>query len=108
MPDLPYCLNVRRLGITGRFISAHVVAEADGIDQLAGVLVVLRIEGVDVADAAAHEQEDDRLGLGLEVRPQVSARESSVRLPTSRPGRAPKKPPPAWCRKPRRVIRPQG
>ena len=86
MPDFPYCLKVRRMGITGRFIVGDVVAEADGVDQLARVLVVLRIEGIDVADAAAHEQEDDRFGLGLEVRAHVSAWESFRPPPTSRRG----------------------
>ena len=61
MPDLPYCLNVRRHGDHRPLHLRDVVAEADGVDQLAGLLVVLGIEGVDVADAAAHEQEDDRL-----------------------------------------------
>jgi len=42
-----------------------VVGFGDNLDQLAGVLVVLGIEGVDVADAAAHEKEDDGLGLRL-------------------------------------------
>ena len=40
-----------------------VVAEADGIHDLAGVLVVLGIERIDVAHAAAHEEEDDGLGV---------------------------------------------
>ncbi len=44
----------------------EVVAEADGIDELARALVVLGIEGVDVADAAAHEKEDDGLGLSVD------------------------------------------
>src|SRR6185295_11152653 len=44
---------------------SEVVAEADGVDELSCVLVVLRIESVDVADAAAHEKEDDGPGLRL-------------------------------------------
>ena len=40
-----------------------VVAKANGIDELAGVLVALRVERVDVADATAHEEEDHRVGL---------------------------------------------
>ena len=53
----------------------QVVAESDGVDQFAGPLVVLGIERVDVADAAAHEQENDRLGLGREVRAEAQLRD---------------------------------
>ena len=40
-----------------------VVAEPHRVDERTGPLVVLGIERVDVADAAAHEQKDHRLGL---------------------------------------------
>src|SRR5580765_391282 len=43
----------------------EVVAEADGVDEFSGVFVVLGIEGIDVADAAAHEKEDNGPGLRL-------------------------------------------
>ena len=43
----------------------EVVAEADGVDELSRVPVVLGVEGVDVADASAHEEKDDGLGLRL-------------------------------------------
>ncbi len=49
--------------MTGTLHLRDVVAEADGVDQFAGVLVALRIESIDVADAAAHEKKDDRIGL---------------------------------------------
>src|SRR5260370_19363487 len=35
---------------------SYVVSEADGIDQFTGVLVVLRIERIDMADATAHDE----------------------------------------------------
>src|SRR5262245_58870365 len=41
----------------------HVVAEADGVDQFAGVLISLGVEGVDVADAAAQKEKNDGIGL---------------------------------------------
>jgi hypothetical protein len=47
----------------------EVVAEPDRVDQFAGPLVVFGIERVDVAHAAAHEQEDDRPCTGRKVRP---------------------------------------
>src|SRR5882672_1026129 len=37
----------------------QVVAETDGIHEFARPLVVFRIEGVNVTDPAAHEEEDD-------------------------------------------------
>src|SRR5262245_6192904 len=43
----------------GPFHFGAVVAEADGINHLARPFVVFGIECVYVADAAAHEQEDD-------------------------------------------------
>ena len=54
----------------------QVVAEPDRVDQLARPLVVLRVEGVDVADAAAHEQEDHRSRPGREMRPSAMPLES--------------------------------
>ena len=62
-----------------------VVAEADGVDQLAGVLVVLGVEGVDVADAAAHEKEDDRFGFFI-------AGQTRVELSILGPKRAQRRP----------------
>ena len=64
-------MKVRRQGNHRPLHLRDVVAEADGVDQFAGPLVVLGIERVDVADAAAHEQKDDRLGLGREMRPEL-------------------------------------
>src|SRR6202030_2916631 len=73
----------------------QVVAEADDIDPLARPFIVLRIERVDVADAAAHEKKDDGLRLGREMgaeqgigdlagfgpqRPQRDADEAAARL----------------------------
>ena len=43
----------------------EVVAEADRIDEFPCVLVTFRIKGIDMTDAPAHEQENDRLGLGF-------------------------------------------
>ena len=81
--------------MTGRLHVGDVVAEPDHIDHLPGPLVVFGVEGIDVADAAAHEQEDDRLGSRGEVRggatafnftglcperPHCDAEESAARL----------------------------
>ena len=45
----------------------QIVAEADDIDHLARPFIVLGIEGVDMADAAAHEKKDDGFHLGREM-----------------------------------------
>ena len=108
MPDLPVPRERAQAGDHRPLHLGEVVAEADGIDQLAGPFVVLGIEGVDMADAAAHEQEDDRLGLGLEVRPEDERSGISRASAQIAPRATPKNPPPAWWRKPRREIRPQG
>ena len=76
--------------------------------SLPAYLLSFGIEGVDVADAAAHEQEDDRLGLGLEMRTQCERPAIFPSAAHSAPSATPKNPPPAWVRKPRRLIRPQG
>ena len=39
------------------------LAEANGIDKFAGPFVIFGIESVDVTDASAHEEKDDRLGF---------------------------------------------
>ena len=73
MPDFAVA---RERALAGNHRPLHlrqVVAEADRVDQLAGPLVVLRIERVDVADAAAHEQEDDGLRLGREDAARAAA-----------------------------------
>ena len=59
------------LSFSGSRTSLYGVSSID----LAGVLVQLRldVEALDVADAAAEEDPDDRLGLGREVRPAVRA-----------------------------------
>jgi hypothetical protein len=57
--------------LTGDYRPFHlrlIIAETDRIDELAGPLVVLRIERVDMTYAATHEQEDHRLCLSLELR----------------------------------------
>src|SRR5262249_45703857 len=68
----------------------HVVAESDGVDHLSGPLVVFRIERIDVADSAAHEEENDRLRLGLIARAQNRILEPGVlrELAILRPDRA--------------------
>src|SRR5215469_5167081 len=58
----------------------HVVAETDGVDHLPGPLVVFRVEGIDMADPAAHEQKDYRLGLGLITATQQRLLEPGVLL----------------------------
>src|SRR4051812_33615069 len=45
------------------FHGRQVVTEPNRIDELTSPLVVLRIKGVDMADAAAHEEKDDRFRL---------------------------------------------
>src|SRR5580658_1325525 len=52
-------------GDDGTFHGRIVIAEADGVHDFARVFIVLRIKGIDVAYAAAHEQIDDRFGWGL-------------------------------------------
>ena len=58
--------------VTRNYRSLHggqVVSETHGIHQLAGMRIALRVEGVDVADSAGHEQEDDGSRFGSEVGP---------------------------------------
>ena len=58
--------------VTRNYRALHggqVVSETHGIDQFAGMRIALRVKGVDVADSAGHEQEDDRSGFGSEVGP---------------------------------------
>ena len=62
----------------------QVVAEPDDVDHLARPLVIFRIERVDVADPATHEQKDNRLRLGRQRR---SAAESGCLCPLSLDGR---------------------
>ena len=78
-------MNVRVAANDRPLDLGDVVAERGDVDHLAGVLVALGIEGVDVAHAAAHEQEDDRLGPRQEMR-QVQRR--ILNLPRLRPKRA--------------------
>jgi hypothetical protein len=40
------------------FHFGKVIAEADSIDHRPGPFIILGIEGIDVADAAAHEQKN--------------------------------------------------
>ncbi len=60
---LTVILKGAQAGDDGALHLRNIVAEADGINELARVLVAFRIEGVNVADAAAHEEEDDCVGL---------------------------------------------
>src|ERR1043165_2310079 len=41
----------------------QIVTKSNRIDELAGPLVILGIERVDMTDSAAHEEENDRPGL---------------------------------------------
>ncbi len=61
----------RELALAGNDRPAHfgqVVSEAYHVDQLAGPFVIFGIESVDMANAATHEQENDRFRLGRKVR----------------------------------------
>src|SRR5207245_1725806 len=49
-----------------------VVAKTDRIDKFAGPFVVFWIERVDMADTAAHEEENDRFRLRLQIRREES------------------------------------
>src|SRR5262245_58805966 len=40
-----------------------VVAESDSVDDLPGILVVFRVEGINVTHTAAHEEHDHRFCL---------------------------------------------
>src|SRR4051794_38851948 len=58
------------LALTGDNWPAHfgkIVAKADHVDELAGPLIILGVERVNVADSATHEQKDDRLCFGGRV-----------------------------------------
>ena len=45
-----------------------VVSECGAVHHFPGMLVVLRVERIQLADAAAHEEIDDGFGLGFEMR----------------------------------------
>ena len=61
-----------------------VIAKPDRINQFAGPFIVFGIKRIDVADAATHEQENDRLGLGLQLR----LKNDILYLPRFRPNRS--------------------
>ena len=91
----PRLTIMRERAVTGDDRALHlglVVAEANGINELTGVLIALRIECVDVADPSAHEQENHRLGFGGEMRPQHGILDFSSLGPDAAQG-SPKKPP---------------
>ncbi len=55
-------------GNDGPLDFGHVVSECGAVHHFPGMLVVLRVERIQLADAAAHEKVDDGFGLGLEMR----------------------------------------
>ncbi len=65
IPDLPYAFERSQTRNDGPLHLRVVIAESNRIHDFAGVFIVLRIEGVDVAHATAHEQIDDRFRVGL-------------------------------------------
>ena len=48
----------------------QVVTEANRVNELARVFVILGIEGINVADTPTHKKKDDRLRFRLKVRPE--------------------------------------
>src|SRR5262249_33705142 len=81
----------RECAQTGNHGPSHlglVIAEPDDIDQLPRPLVVLRVEGVDMADATAHEQRDDRRRSGPEVRTKRGVADLAGLCPESAHGDA--------------------
>ena len=59
---------------------SEVVAKTNGVHQRPSPFVVFGIERIDMADAAAHEEIDDRLSSSGEVR-QLSVLDFSLRRP---------------------------
>ena len=68
----------------------EIVPESNSIDELARVFVPLGIEGIDVADAAAHEQENNRLRTRLEMRAENRLLELARLRPETAHGNAQK------------------
>ena len=61
--QFPVLLVSAQDGNDGALHGGVIVAEADGIHNLAGVLIVFGAESVDVAHATTHEEEDDGFGF---------------------------------------------
>src|SRR3954447_19567430 len=107
IPDLPYCLNVRRMGITGRFIAATLSPKPIASISLPAYLLSLG-SNVSMWLTPPHmNRKMTDLALGLKSGPMAAPGifPSAAHIA---PRAAPKNPPPAWVRKPRRLILPQG
>ena len=63
-----------------------IVPKTNGINELTGMSVALGVEGVDVADTPAHEEKNDRLGPGIEMRPQQGVLDFSALGPDAPQG----------------------
>ena len=68
----------------------QVVSESNRVDQRARPFVSLGIEGVDMADPAAHEQENDGLDARGEMRGQPGFLDSALFSPKRSEGGADK------------------
>ena len=78
---LAIVLESPQTGDNGALHLGNVVSEADSIDQFTSVLVAFGVKSVDMTDAAAHEEEDDRVGF-------LAARQIRIELAVLRPKRA--------------------
>src|SRR6266566_4460779 len=107
IPDLPYRVNVRRHGITGRFISATLSPNPMASISLPAHLLSFG-SNVSIWLMPPHmNRKMTDLACGVKCGPKA-ALGIFPSSDQSAPRAAPKNPPPAWKRKRRRAILPHG
>jgi hypothetical protein len=107
VPDWPCRVNVRRQGMTGRFISAWLSPKPTTSISLPAHLLSFG-SNVSMWLTPPHmKRKMTDVALGVKCGPIAASRISPASA-QSAPIATPRKPPPAWCRNARREYRPHG